>query len=189
MRVAVTGGICDGKSTILNILGNMGYSILSSDEVVHELHASRDFQSLLLSEFGESAVQGSEVNKDWIRSQVIASSDFRRKLNLISHRLVLKQVVHFMSLQSGHCFVEVPLLVESVSFRLFDKVWCVDAGDAVRMARLTERLGGDEALAREMLKTQLKNDVKNAFADNILRTDLALSSVKLLIEKLAADLG
>lgn len=189
MRVAVTGGICDGKSTVLSILGNMGFSILSSDEVVHELHASEDFRSLLLSEFGESAVQGNEVNKDWIRLQVVKSPDFRRKLNSISHRPVLKRVVQFMSLQPGHCFVEVPLLVESVSFRLFDKVWCVDAGDAVRMARLTERLGGDEALAREMLKTQLKNDVKNAFADNILRTDLALSSVKLLIEKLAADLG
>lgn len=189
MRVAVTGGICDGKSTVLSILGGMGYSTLSSDEVVHELHASQDFQSLLLSEFGESAIQGSQVNKDWIRSQVITSSAFRRKLNSISHRPVLKRVAQFMSLQSGHCFVEVPLLVESVSFRLFDKVWCVDAGETARLGRLTEKLGGDEALARALLKTQLKNDVKNVFADNILRTDLALSSVKLLIEKLAADLG
>ena len=58
-KIAITGGIGSGKSTVAKILINKGYKVFSCDEIYSEIVDERDFLDKLCSEFGNIlTVQG-----------------------------------------------------------------------------------------------------------------------------------
>lgn len=190
MRVAITGGICDGKTTVLTALRDLGYPAVSADEVVEELYAERDMIDRLRSVFGEQIVLQGQFNREWAAAQAFSNSEFRRKLNRLIHPEVIRRTLaKIESFGRRLSFAEVPLLIESCTQGAFDRVWVVDAGSSERLRRLVERLGGDEAAAHARLAAQLPTEAKKAFADRILRTDSPLESVKILAARLALELA
>ncbi|MCH8273378.1 MAG: dephospho-CoA kinase [Armatimonadetes bacterium] len=188
MRIAVTGGICDGKSTVLRMLARLGLPVVAADSFVRDLYANPTFVAGLGRELGGQAVSGGRVNRAWVREQTLLEPHFRRRLNALLHAPVLRLLLERMELEgSGPCFAEVPLLIETACQNRFDRVWVVDAGAKERMRRLKERLRGDEAQARALLATQLPTEAKLPFADRIVRTNRPVASVLLLVTRLVAE--
>jgi len=188
VRIAITGGPCDGKSTVLFFLKESGFQGISADEVVAALYEEPDFQNELEKAFGVEIVEGGIVNRARLREKAFKDADVRRELNSLVHPLVIKRMFEWSERKEKPCFFEVPLLIETVTHPLFDEVWVVDAGEKNRMKRLMERLRGDEEMARRLLGAQLPTEVKYAFADRIVRTDFPLHTVKLLIEKIVSGI-
>lgn len=187
MRVAITGGICDGKTTVLSALAEAGYPTFSADAVLTELYGEPTFVQGLVAILGVEAAPGGSVDRVWIRNRALEDDRFRRTLNLYTHAPVLRRVLARMG-GDRIAFAEVPLLVEAAAQGHFDRVWVVDAGEAERRRRLEQRVG-DTGLAERLLATQLPTAVKAAFADRILRTDAPLETVKSLSVSLARELG
>ncbi|HWP31014.1 MAG TPA: dephospho-CoA kinase [Fimbriimonadales bacterium] len=188
MRIAITGGPCDGKSTVLFFLKELGFPGISADEIVSSLYEDPDFQRKLKEEFGEEAVRGGKVNKTWLREMAFSDANFRRRLNACMHPLVLNRMFSWGENAEGTCFFEIPLLIETVTHPYFDEVWVLDSGEENRMKRLTARFQGDEHMARKVMEAQLPTEVKRVFADRIVRTDFPIHTVKLLIEKIVSDI-
>lgn len=188
MRIAITGGPCDGKSTVLFFLRERGFPGISADEIVSSLYEESDFQNKLKEEFGEDAVEGGKVNKAWLRDKAFDDANFRRRLNTWLHPLVLARMLSWGDTMDGLCFFEVPLLIETVTHPYFDEVWVVDSGEENRMKRLMARFHGDENMARKIMEAQLPTEVKRIFADRIVRTDFPIHTVKLLVEKIVSDI-
>lgn len=188
MRVAITGGVCDGKTTVLSFLKAQGLPGISADEVVSELYGESDFRNQFKIAFGEEAVTGDTINRAWLREKTFTNQHFRRRLNSWMHTLILKRMLSWGERIPKTSFYEVPLLIETVTHPYFDEVWVVDAGEEERMRRLLERFQGNEEMARRVLEAQLPTKVKHAFADRIVRTDFPLHTVNLLIEKIVSDM-
>jgi dephospho-CoA kinase len=190
MRVAITGGICDGKTTVLAALSELGYPTVSADEIVDELYSEPAWLERLRAEFGDEIVSESQFNRKWAAAKAFSVPAFRRHLNRLIHPEVIKRILARLDgFGQRLSFAEMPLLIESATQGAFDRVWVVDAGSSERLRRLVERLGGDEAAARARLAAQLPTEAKKPFADRILRTDLALESVKILAARLALELA
>lgn len=181
MRVAVTGGICDGKTTVLGFVREAGYPTFSADEVASTVLREPEFLSQVAEAFGEQAVSGGELDKEFIRSSVLPDPGRRRRLNSIAHAETLRRLLVVMSGSDRPSFAEVPLLIETSSTWLFDAVWVVVSSPAEQIRRLTERLGDREA-AERALAVQLPTRAKIPFGDQILRTVQPLSSVRLQVE-------
>lgn len=181
MRVAVTGGICDGKTTVLGFVREAGYPTFSADEVASSVLREPEFLSKVAEAFGEQAVSGEGLDKEFIRTCVLPHADRRRRLNSIAHAETLRRLLAVMSGSDLPSFAEVPLLIETSSTWFFDAVWVVVSSPEEQVRRLTERLG-DREVAERSLAVQLPTRAKIPFGDRILRTVQPLSSVRLQVE-------
>jgi dephospho-CoA kinase len=66
---------------------------------------------------------------------------------------------------------DIPLLFEAADPTGFDLIVLVDAPEEVRLARLMERRGLDEAEAREMIRAQMPSAAKRARSDFVIEND------------------
>lgn len=181
LRVAVTGGICDGKSTVLEFIREAGFPTFSADEVASAVLREPEFLSKVVEAFGEAAVSGGELDREFLRARVLPDPSRRRRLNSIAHAETLRRLLAAMAGSNRPSFAEVPLLIETASHRFFDSVWVVVSSPEEQVRRLSERLG-DRGAAERSLAVQLPTRAKIPFADRILRTVQPVSSVRLQVE-------
>lgn len=169
MRIAITGGIATGKSTILGEWSRHGIEVGDADQVVADLWVDAD----ILSEVHAAAVALGEsaCSKAEARALLSKSPEFRVALNRVFHPRVVDHI------ESSSIVVwEVPLLIEACWLSSFNRVLLVYAPREVARARLAERIE-NPALAEKLLNTQLPISAKSAFADAIVRTDRRLDAV------------
>ena len=178
MRVAITGGIAEGKSTVLGYLRESGARTASADDAAREVFADASMQNRIAKLSGLRA----PIDRETLRAAIAERPELRRELNLLMHGPILTRLM-----QSDALFVEIPLLIEACLQARFDRVWVVTCGRQEQLRRLAERLGGEPA-ALEMLETQLRTESKVPFADRIIRTNQAEPSVKhFVVEALHAE--
>lgn len=160
MRIAVTGGIAEGKSTVMAYLRELGEQTASADDMAREVFQSEEVQAKLAALLGVSGA----VAPHQLRERLSADVSLRRQVNRIMHPLVVD-----LLLSSPAKWIEVPLLFETALHPLFDRVWVTTCGPEIQLERLTARLGNVE-VARSMIGTQLPTPVKCAFADEVVWT-------------------
>lgn len=172
--IGITGGIATGKSTVCNILREMGYSVDSADEIAKKIYCEPEIQ-LFLSQLLKCEIP---VSREYLRDQIASSSEIRKKVNCLLHPKILEKIHG-----SKVLFIEVPLLIETCILDSFSQVWVVWCDPETQRKRLESRLeSADEADA--WLKTQLPVRAKIAFADTIIRTNSELATVREDIAKL-----
>lgn len=181
MLVALTGGIAEGKSTVLRWFEEWGARGVSLDQIAHTLSAPHGvLWQAIVAEFGQGYLLPSgELNRRQLGEAVFANSALRRRLNRISHPLILQQM-HLeieqiqRSAPGAVVVAEVPLLVECALYPYFDRVVVVEAGEHRQRARLMAG-GLSEQEAVQRLRAQLPARVKRIFADWVVwnREDLA----------------
>ncbi|MCC7231058.1 MAG: dephospho-CoA kinase [Fimbriimonadaceae bacterium] len=180
MRIAITGGIAEGKSTVLGYLRELGYSTASADDVAREVFDQPDVQAALQARLH---VEG-PVGREWLRQRVSESPEVRRGVNRIMHRSILEALFRHPA-----TFFEIPLLLETCLQGRFDRVWVVTCGPEEQTRRLVERVGNSEE-ARKMLATQLPSGAKWVFADEIVRTNTTELSVReYVLAAVASEFG
>jgi dephospho-CoA kinase len=181
-RIAITGGVADGKTTVLRIFESLGAQTVSSDQLVAALLApGTEVWEQLIREFGQAiiAADGALVRE---RLAALAFGDpvARRRLNQIMHPAVVRALqaqlrAHEPSLTP--IFVEVPLLIEVALQGSFDAVVVVQATPALQRQRLIAR-GVPPQRARQILQAQLPTRCKTVFADWVIRTHRSLEQVE-----------
>ena len=168
---AITGGIAEGKSTVLGYLNEVGYRTASADEVAREVFHRPDVLRQIEAAFGTA-------DRAELRRRLGADAGARRTLNALLH-LPTWAALEQLEVE----VVEVPLLVEAALFSHVAGVWVVTCGEEEQRRRLRERLPGEEGATRErtideLLQVQLPTRVKNAFADRVIRTNLPEADVR-----------
>lgn len=171
MLIAITGGIAEGKSTLLRWFEEWGARGLSLDQIARALSAPQEpLWQAIVAEFGQEYVlPGGELNRKRLGEAVFADANLRRRLNRISHPLILQQM--YLEIENirrnkpdALVVVEVPLLIECALYPAFDRVVVVEADESAQIARLIAG-GLSEAEAMRRLRSQIPTRVKRIFAD------------------------
>jgi dephospho-CoA kinase len=176
-KIAITGGVGEGKSTVLHYLHELGISTLSSDVVARKVFLSKTVQKQIADYTGIAL----PILPEHLRDIFPKMPELRRSLNRIMHPLIRKEL-----LRSKATVVEVPLLVETCMIADFEKIWVVTCGCEEQLRRVTARLGNEEA-ARRLIGTQLPTRAKLPFADLIVRTNCSEEAVKEYISNVVAS--
>jgi len=166
LRVAITGGVAEGKSTVLAYLAQQGRAVTSADDIAKGVFDSEAIQAWLAQELGIAP------DRSLVRAKVAEDPHFRRRLNEMTHPLILEALK-----QSPAEFFEVPLLIETCSQVAFDRIWVVTCGPEEQRRRLAARLNS-ASKAEDLLRTQLPTRAKIPFADVILRTNMDEETVR-----------
>src|SRR5687768_7518771 len=119
MKIAVTGGIAEGKSTVLSYVAALGSAVESADSLAKEIFSEPYIQREL------SALLGSlePVSPDDLRAALAASGELRRGVNRVMHPAIREKIA-----SSPATFIEVPLAVEACVYGDFDRLWVVTCG-------------------------------------------------------------
>jgi len=181
-RIAITGGVAEGKTTVLRIFESLGALVISSDSIAATLLLpGTEVWEQLVKEFGQ-AILGANgtLARERLATLIFGDPAARRRLNRIMH----PAVVHALHAQLDACepsatpvFIEVPLLVEVALQDFFDAIVVVQATPALQRRRLLER-GVLPQQARQILQAQLPTRCKTAFADWVIRTHCSLEQVE-----------
>lgn len=173
-KVAVTGGLASGKSSVCRIFEDWGAYVVSADKIVHQLLSPHTaVGKKIVRELGPEIVSGDKLDRAKIAEKVFTHPDKLQNLENIIHPAVFdeieKQYQQIKHQKRYHLFVaEIPLLYESEKEHLFDYVLAVVADPALCRQRFEiEKNYSSEEFDRRMLK-QLHPLEKAAKADHII---------------------
>jgi dephospho-CoA kinase len=156
IRVGLTGGIGSGKSTVLEMLAQLGAAVIDADAISRGTTATGGAAIAAIAErFGSDFITPSgALDRDRMREHAYADPLARRKLEEIIHPLVGREGERQVeaALQAGvGCIVfDIPLLVESGRWRSqVDRVLVVDCSPQTQVDRVVARSGlkAEEVLA------------------------------------------
>ena len=149
VKIAITGGICSGKSTVAKIIKEQGYSVVSCDEVYHGLLNDKSYVNSIAKEFGNVKNDDGTLNREKLAEIVFNDKNKLQVLNSVTHPQIINRAMHFMR-GYGIFFCEVPLLFEEGYEVLFDNVIVVLRNKEERICELMQRtkINRNQALLR-----------------------------------------
>jgi dephospho-CoA kinase len=175
-RIALTGGIATGKSTVVRRLRAAGIPVVDADVVAREVVA-RGTPALeaIVQRFG-AGVLNFEGSLDRARLGEIVFRDdaARRDLEAIVHPEVRRRIDDFFSqLPPGTPFAvaDIPLLYEAGREKDFDRVIVVASARPAQVERVMTRDGRTREDAERRVAAQWPIEDKVARADYVIRSD------------------
>ena len=91
IKIAVTGGIGSGKTTVCDIIKEQGYSVISCDEIYNRLLRDKSFLNSLVSEFGHILNGDGTLSRKKLSEIVFSDKDKLARLNEITHPEIMKE--------------------------------------------------------------------------------------------------
>lgn len=173
-RVAITGGIGSGKSTVCRALSEIsGAPIYDSDRRAKEIMAtSPEVRQDLVGLFGEEVFEGGVLNRPLIASQVFGNEEKLQRLNAIVHpRVVADFELWAESQGSEYVILESALLFTSPLVGHYDLAVVVDAPIELRIARCVARDGATAEQIRRRIESQMPAEEMRARADLVVEAD------------------
>lgn len=160
-KIAVTGGIGSGKSTVMKIIAGKGYPIFSCDEIYSQLTSDRDFLNILHHSFGDILNGDGTLDRKKLSEIVFNNPAKLSELDKITHPAIYKEMFRMADEAGGICFCEVPLLLESGAENLFDGVIIVMRNEEQRIKSVAKR----DKLPEQDVKKRISNQFDYNSAD------------------------
>ena len=145
VKVAITGGIASGKTTVCRFFKELGAFTVNTDEIVHS-------HLIPNTPIGEKVIQILNIKPDIesknfrkiIADIVFKQPDLLSKLEATLHPIVLNEIqrLYWEASKSGtHSLfvVEIPLLFEIKSEGFFDSIITVLCDEEIALKRIMER--------------------------------------------------
>jgi dephospho-CoA kinase len=169
-RVALTGNIASGKSTVARIWAGLGATLVDADELARRVVApGTPGLEAVVERFGPGVLSADgTLDRAALRGVVFGDDAARRDLERILHPAIgrLRDGEDERLEGAGAAIVVhvIPLLFEVGLEAEFDDVVLVDAPEEVRLRRLVELRGLPEAEARHMIAAQMPASSKRGRA-------------------------
>ena len=157
-KIAITGGIGSGKSTVCNILRDKGYPVYSCDEIYAKIVNSKQYISEIEKAF-PAVIKKGEIDKKCLAAIIFSDEQERIRLNKIAHPLIMQTLLKQMNDDKNQIvFAEVPLLLEGEFENLFDQTIVVLRNQEERILSICERDGISPEKALERINAQFNYD-------------------------------
>jgi len=185
LLLGVTGGIATGKTTVANMLQELGAPVIDFDLIAREVvepgqPALRD----IVEYFGKQVLtEDGHLDRKKLSGIVFRDFEKRKKLESFTHPRIhqafAKQVGNIAKEQSGAVIqVVIPLLIELNLQYLFHKLLVVYAPRETQIDRLMERDHISHEEAANILKAQLPIDEKVGYADFVIHNEKGLGKTR-----------
>lgn len=180
-KFGLTGSIATGKSTVLNILAELGIPTFSSDEAVHELYAG-EAVALVDAMFPGVGKSGVVDRAELSRRLLAEKPEKLRELEALVHPLVRQRIAKFLaeSEASGAdlAVVDIPLLFEGGNDWGLDGVIVTVVDEAEQARRALARPGMTLEKLTKILSRQMPQAEKMARADYVIDTSKSIAETR-----------
>jgi dephospho-CoA kinase len=189
LRVGLTGGIGSGKSTVADMLAELGTEVVDTDVIARALTSAHgEAIAPIRAAFGDAVLDREDaLDRVAMRRLVFADEQARRRLEAILHPLILRESLQRMhAARSPYVVVVVPLLAEHLhAYRShLDRIAVVDCEESEQLRRTALRPGMDLDQARAILAAQSKRVERLAIADDVIENLGSLYDLRARVARL-----
>lgn len=177
-KLALTGNIASGKSEVQKILVSLGYKVLDTDIVGHELLHNNTEVKNAFAEY--DIIENNEISREKLGKVVFSDEMLLKKLNSIIHPQIKNKIEDFFSANENEekVFVAIPLLFETNMQDMFDEIIFVYADDDLRLKRLMTRNNFDKDYAQKRIDSQSSQNEKINKSHIIIHNNGSLEDLK-----------
>lgn len=191
IRIALTGSIGMGKSTVARMFEAAGVPVFDADAVVRRLQAEdADLIAAIGARFPE-IVQAGKLDRSALAQRVLADPNELKSLEAIVHPAVQLVREGFIQRHSGAdaLLFEIPLLFETGGADQFDVVIVVSAPAEVQRQRVLARPEMSQPKFEALLARQTPDAEKRMRADFVIDTGGDLSTTERQVRDILTCLG
>jgi dephospho-CoA kinase len=191
IRVALTGSIGMGKSTVAQMFERAGVPVFDADAVVRALQGPGGALVDKIGELFPGCVRCGTLDRECLAQIVLSDRSKLAALEAIVHPAVRDAREQFIAEHADAPVLvfEIPLLFETAGEGEFDKVIVVSAPAEVQRARVLARPGMSPAKLDSILARQTPDADKRAQADFVIDTGADLSTTESQVRDILACLG
>ena len=191
LRLALTGSIGMGKSTVAAMFERAGVPVFDADAEVRRLQGPGGALVERIGQRFPGAVQGGVLDRDRLSQLVLGDRTELAALEAIVHPEVQASRQEFIDKyrDSPALLFDIPLLFETGGEAAFDKVIVVSAPTDVQRRRVLERPGMTAGKFDAILARQMPDSEKRRRADFVVDTGTDLSTTEAQVRDIIACLG
>jgi len=189
-RVALTGGIASGKSTVASLFAELGVPLIDTDVIAREVvEPGRPALAAIVAAFGPGVLDAQGcLDRRRMRERIFADPAAKLRLEAILHPAIRAEMERQSRVAGGpYQVLVIPLLAESGRRDHVDRVLLVDVPEALQVERLALRDGVSRSQAKAALNAQATRAERLAIADDVIqnsgRVDELKQQVRALHEK------
>lgn len=160
-KIAITGGLSCGKSSVCRIFKELGAYVVSADEIVHRLLLfDTNLGQQVIDLLGPEIVLNGQIDRSLIAKKVFNHPTLLQSLEKLLHPAVFQEIENqyqeLKKSRSASLFVaEIPLLFETSGESFFDKTIAVLADETTCRKRFKDSTGYsdkefDQRMARQL---------------------------------------
>ena len=185
MKIGLTGGIGCGKSTVVGLFAEAGWSTLQTDAIVRDLlDNDTTVQSALRERWKETVFHpDGTVDRQAIARQVFANDSELEWLESLLHPRVRIIWETALAEAPDACWlVEIPLLFEKKLETKFDSTLCVESDPQIAEKRRLLK-GHPKTETRQRRQRQMSLEEKIRRSDYVISNSGSLAFLKLQIQR------
>ncbi len=174
LKVAITGNIGSGKSTVSKIFQTLGIPVFIADIEARLLYYEDDVKEEIRQYFGENVFNiDGEIDSKALAGVIFNDPAALKKINGIIHPRTLKKYNDWLDqhIDKEYTLHESAILFENKLQHHFDKTINVSAPQDLRAKRVMDRDGLTHSEVYARIKNQLPDKEKNSLADFIINND------------------
>ena len=171
MIIGITGGTGCGKTTALNVIRDLGGTVLDCDAIYHGLLKSDKTLLAAIEERFPGTVENGQLQRKKLGATVFSDAKALEDLNRITHGAVKREVLRLLEDCKGLAAIDAIALFEGGLAELCDVTVAVTAPVEDRVRRLMQREGIQEEYARARIAAQRDNEWFRSHCDYHLEND------------------
>ena len=195
LRVGLTGSIAVGKSHVSSVFAGLGCRVLDADETARDVVApgSAGLRAVVKAFGGEVLDDRGALDRARLASVVFADEGKRQLLNSILHPLIIAAQDEWLrererEVPRGVAVIDAALMIETGSYRRFDKLVVVHCEPTIQVERLMRRNSLTREEAERRIAAQMPQDEKMRHADYLIDTSGSFDETRARVEQVYAEL-
>ena len=187
MIIGLTGGIGSGKSAAAALFKDIGVDLIDADDLARDsLSINSEGYKLFIEEFGDKYLDENEnINRELIRKLIFNDSDAKSKLENIIHPIVRSGIETFIrNTKSNYCIIVVPLIFETNSSKIYDRILVIDCDVDVQISRTSKRDNQAKSDIENIINKQATREQRLSIADDVIVNNGSLDLLRMEVLKI-----
>ncbi|QCI24291.1 dephospho-CoA kinase [Buchnera aphidicola (Muscaphis stroyani)] len=169
--VALTGGICSGKTTISNSFKKIGIHVVDSDVISKKIIENNFLVfNAIKKKFGRKVLNiDNSINRSVLKKYIFYNKNNKLWLeNLLHPKIYKESQLQIKSKKSVWCLWVVPLLIEKKLEKRVNRILLVDAPIKVQIKRMIQRDKINSEEAKKIVSLQSTRYERISVSDDII---------------------